>query len=325
MEKSRLKLTLDNSSESQAFLEFYKAWNDIIPTVYFLDICCISNIKNKEKYINESDRFKNKYDFLKLLEEIDLPHNAISCLPAMMEKVSDRFNDKSRDELKEEVGRDLEALNGFFKKARVIEKVEFTESYVEEMKNEHPEATGENYHNFLFYVNSLGLANTLPPAKRLAVAKQVIEKSGEFGIDKFSAVVVTALACIYGCIPAKKVMKFKNDQDKFNSSNALADIQTVSRIGKLSKEIESKARLGQARYVRTTFMTDDDNLKKLYDYFFVNDVIKEETETGVNHRIKVTIEGYLLFPDLFDYKDAEDEVKKQNEYTELLKLMGVPV
>ncbi|WP_150317263.1 hypothetical protein, partial [Enterobacter hormaechei] len=73
MEKSRLKLTLDNSSESQAFLEFYKAWNDIIPTVYFLDICCISNIKNKEKYINESERFKNKYDFLKLLEEIDLP------------------------------------------------------------------------------------------------------------------------------------------------------------------------------------------------------------------------------------------------------------
>lgn len=120
-------------------------------------------------------------------------------------------------------------------------------------------------------------------------------------------------------------MKFKDDQDKFNSSNALADIQTVSRIGKLSKEIESKARLGQARYVRTTFMTDDDNLKKLYDYFFVNDVIKEDTETGVNHRIKVTIEGGLLFPDLFDYKDEEDEVKKQNEYTELLKLMGVPV
>lgn len=174
-------------------------------------------------------------------------------------------------------------------------------------------------------MNSLGLANTLPPAKRLAASKQVIEKSSELGIDKFSAVVVTTLACIYGCIPAKKVMKFKDDQDKFNSSNALADIQTVSRIGKLSKEIESKARLGQARYLRTTFMTDDDNLKKLYDYFFVNDVIKEDTETGVNHRIKVTIEGGLLFPDLFDYKDEEDEVKKQNEYTELLKLMGVPV
>ncbi|WP_210523400.1 hypothetical protein [Pantoea ananatis] len=325
MEKSRLKLTLDNSPESKDFLDFFKAWSNIIPTVYFLDICCIGNIKNKEKYIDESERFRNKYDSLKLMEEIDLPHNAISCLPAMMEKVSDRFNDKTRDELKEEVERDLKALNGFFKKARVIEQVEFTDSYVEEMKDVHPEAVGESYHNFLLYVNSLGLSNTLPPAKRLGVAKQVIEKANELGVDKFSAVVVTALACIYGCNPAKKVMKFKDDQDKFNSSNALADIQTINRIGKLSKEIESRSRSGQAGYVRAIFLTDDDNLKKLYDCFFVNNVIKEETETGVDHKIKVTIEGCLLFPDLFDYKDAEDEVKKQNEYTELLKFMGVPV
>lgn len=325
MEKGRFKFTVTDSSENRFFLEAIKKWSDSIPTLYFLDICCISNVKDKDVYFNEPEKYKNKCDFLEKLSELDLSHNAISCLPALIEKVSDLFNDKSRGELKEEVERDINALNDFFKNAKVIEEIKFTEMYVDGMKNEHPESSGSDYHNFLEYVNSQKLGNTTSPANRLSVAKEIISKATELNVDKFSAVVITVIACVYGCIPAKKVMKFKDDPLKFNSSNALADIQTISRIGRLASEIESNHRLGNTKYVRTTFLTDDDNLKKLYDYFFVKDVAKSETESGVCHNLKITIEGHLLFPDLFDYKDEEDKKRKQNEYIELQKLMGVPI
>ncbi|WP_141402808.1 hypothetical protein [Kosakonia sacchari] len=318
-------MTLTDSPENREFLSAIKQWSDSIPTMYFLDICCISNIKNKDIYFNEPEKYKNKCDFLERLSAVDLPHNAISCLPALIEKVSDLFNDKSTHELKEEVERDLDALNNFFKKARVVEEKKFTEMYVNGMKNEYPESSGSDYHKFLECVNSMKLGNTISSANRLSVAKEIIRKATELNVDKFSAVVITAIACVYGCIPAKKVMKFKDEPAKFNSSNALADIQIISRIGRLADEIESNYRLGKTKYARTTFLTDDDNLKKLYDYFFVKDVTKSETEFGISHNIKLTIEGHLLFPDLFNYKDDEDQQKKQKEYIELLDFMGVRI
>lgn len=325
MEKGRFKITVTDSPENRDFLEAIKKWSDSIPTMYFLDICCISNIKDKDFYNNDPEKYKNKCNFLERLSEVDLPHNAISCLPALIEKVSDLFNDKSRDELKKEVERDLDALSNFFKKARVIEEIKFAEMYVDGMKDEHPESSGAGYHNFLEYANSLKLGNTISPANRLSVVKEIISKAQELNVDKYSAVVSTTIACVYGCLPAKKVMKFKDDPLKFNSSNALADIQTISRIGRLANEIESNYRLGKTKYARTTFLTDDDNLKKLYDYFFVKDVARSENEFGVSHNIKLTIEGHLLFPDLFNHKDEEDQQKKQSEYIELLSLMGVPI
>lgn len=325
MEKGRVKLTFTNSPENREFIDAIKQWSDSIPTMYFLDICCISNIKDKDVYLNEPEKYNNKCNFLERLSAVDLPHNAISILPALIEKVSDLFNDKSRNELKAEVERDLDALNGFFKKARVVEEKKFTEMYVEEMKNEYPESSGEAYHAFLEYVNSMKLGNPISPVKRLSVAKEIISKATDLNIDKLSAVVITAIACVYGCIPAKKVMKFKDDPVKFNSSNALADIQTISRIGRLANDIEYGYRLGKTTYARTSFLTDDDNLKKLYDYFFVKDVTKTENQSGVNHHIKVTIEGNLLFPDLFNYNDEKDQEKKQKEYIELLDFMGVKI
>lgn len=325
MEKGRVKITFTNSPENREFLDAIKQWSDSIPTMYFLDICCVSNIKDKNIYFNEPEKYKDKCDFLERLSTVDLPHNAISFLPALIEKVSDLFNDKSRNELKEEVERDLDALNGFFKKARVVEEKKFTEMYVEGMKSEYPESSGEAYHAFLEYVNSMKLGNPISPVNRLSVAKEIIGKATEINVDKFSAVVITAIACVYGCIPAKKVMKFKDDPEKFNSSNALADIQTISRIGRLANEIERNYHLGKTKYARTTFLTDDNNLKKMYDYFFVKDVTKTENQSGVNHHIKLTIDGGLLFPDLFVYKDEKDQQKKQKEYVELLDFMGVKI
>lgn len=325
MEKGRFKITLTNSPENREAYDAIKQWSDSIPTMYFLDICCISNIKDKDFYLKDPEKYKNKCNFLEKISAVDLPHNAISCLPALIEKVSDLFNDKSRNELKKEVERDLDALNDFFKKARVVEEKKFTEMYVDGMKNEYPESTGEAYHTFLEYINSVKLGNPISPANRLSVAKLIISKATELNVDKYSVVVITAIACVYGCIPAKKVMKFKDDPVKFNSSNALADIQTISRIGRLANEIEDNYRLGKTTYARTTFLTDDDNLKKLYDYFFVKGVTKNETQSGVNHHIKLTIEGDLLFPDLFNYKNEEDKQMKQEEYAELLHFMGVRI
>lgn len=325
MEKGKVKITLTDSPENREFIDAIKQWSDSIPTMYFLDTCCISSIKKKEIYFNEPEKYNGKCNFLEMLSTVDLPHNAISCLPALIEKVSDLFNDKSRDELNEEVERDIDALNGFFKKARVVEEKKFTEMYVKGMKGEYPESSGEAYHTFLEYVNSMKLGNSVSSVNRLAVAKEIISKAIELNVDKFSSVVITAIACVYGCIPAKKVMKFKDAPEKFNSSNALADIQTISRIGRLANEIEYNYRLGKTTYARTTFLTDDKNLKKMYDYFFVKDVTKTENQSGVNHHIKLTIEGRLLFPDLFDYKDEEEQQKKQKEYVELLDFMGVQI
>lgn len=330
MDKGRFKLTLSNTPENLEFLDFFKKWHDAIPTIYFMDICCISNIKKKDKYLSEDNTDVSKFNFLKDLEEIDLSHNAISCLPSIIEKVSDFYNDKSTDELKEEIKRDINALNGFFKKARVIEVPEFIEMYVDAMKNQHPESSGKNYHDYLFFLNGLGLANTLPAKKKIEFSQVILDKADELDIDKFSVIVVTAIACLYGCIPAKRVMKFKAKEEEFNSSNALADIQTVSRVGRLSHDMECQYHLGKAPYARSIFLTDDKYLKKLYDYFFVNNVLKENSPTGVNSRLKVTIEGKFLFPDLFKIDESgelkeigADEPETFSEYERLLIMMGV--
>lgn len=320
--KGKITLNFSNNSENKAFFEMLNVWDEIIPTCYFVDICCVGNIKNSALYLSESYEGKAKYNFIKSLERIDLRHNAISYFPALIEKVSDFYNEKSILRLKEEAREDLEALNNFFKNARVLEPIDFVNSYIDEMRSQHPESSGEKYHDFLSFVNCSGIIDPVAPEKRLEYVKVFFEEAERIKLDIRSVVFISCVACIYGCLPARRLMKFKKNPTNFNSSNALADLQSVSRIARLSIGNIMGRRSPYARY---SYLTEDKDLKTLYDYFFVNNVENEILENGVSSKITTTINGKGLFPVLFDETGAFINDKVEGEFNEILTIIGIPI
>ncbi|AIK13479.1 hypothetical protein GZ59_16500 [Pectobacterium atrosepticum] len=318
-----MKFAFENTPENQSFFDLINLWSKSIPTCYFLDICCVSNIRESRKYLSNEMIGTDKYKFIKFLETLDFDNNAISYLPALMEKTSDLFNDKSVNNLTAEVREDLEALHLFFKNAKVIESPEFSDEYINKMKSYHPEMNGQGYHDFLSFVNCSGIIDAVSKNKRLGYVKSFCEQADLLNIEKNSVVVISAIACIYGCIPARKVMKFKREPGEFNSSNALADLQSVSRVARMSNEIERGARLGLTPYVRYSFITEDKNLNILYDCFFVNGVEQEITENFVKNKITMTIEGKLLFPELFKIDGSFTDASAEDEFVEVLKYLGL--
>ncbi|EAA3680361.1 hypothetical protein DOA99_09160 [Salmonella enterica subsp. houtenae] len=318
--KDRIKITIPFSEENKSFLEFVDAWDQIIPTCYFVDICCVGNIKNSAKYLLEENVGTKKFYFIKSLERIDLKHNTISYFPALMEKVSDFYNDKSIQRLKEEAKEDLNALRCFFKNARVMEDTDFTNMYIEGMKSHHPEVDGEKYHQFLSFTNESGIIDPVSPDERLDFVRLFCEQANRLTLDKRSVVFVSSVACIYGCLPARRLMKFKRDPTKFNSSNVLADLQSVSRVARLSSEIECT---GRSAFARFSYLTEDNNLKILYDCFFVRNVERETIPNGISNKLTTTIDGKRLFPALFNSDGYLINEKAEQEFNELLTLLGV--
>ncbi|HCF9472351.1 hypothetical protein [Pseudomonas aeruginosa] len=319
MKKQKFNMTISNTPENREFMALIKQWSDMIPTLFFLDLCTISHIKTSLE--RGSDIAPSEPKSLAWLRDNDVPHNGISYLPALMEKASDTRSNFDTEGLTQEAIRDLTSLKAFFKHARIVEDVNFASNYVETLMGIHPECLGDSYHDFLNFVNGLRIFNTIAPAKRLNTVKNICEKAESLGISKGHPLILASLACIYGCVSAKKVLKFKEDPTEFSSSNALGDVQVIQRVGKLTHMIEQSER----GYPRTQFVTDDRHLQDFYKLFFVNEAISSESDGAVTTSYEMTIQANMLFPDLFDERGGAKGEAENAEILEIYALVGFPV
>lgn len=298
--------------------EFMRSWNQAIPTLYFLDLCTISHIKKSlERGVEETS---SEPKTLPWLRGLDLPHNGFSYLPALMEKSSDTKSNFDVEGLTQEAIRDLTALKGFFKQARVVENIDLASEYVVNLKGIHPEQLGASYHEFLNFVNGLRIFNAIAPNKRFKAAQNICEKAASLSIHQGHPLVLASLACIYGCMSAKKVLKFKDNPADFSSSNALGDVQIIQRVGQLTQLITESER----GFVRTQFVTDDMHLRDFYEFFFINEVTSEEVGESTAIKYEMTVKANLLFPDLYDEKGVPKGDAENEEILNIYALVGVP-
>lgn len=313
-----MTVTIENTLENKGFLDFIQEWSDKIPTIYFLDVCTISNIK---KQLSDKDKSYLSPN-VNFLEKIDLPHNGLSYFPSLMERVSDQKNIPTIEQLKEEANRDVKAIDEYFNNAKLFEPIEFIYKCIEELCGNHIEILGQLYHSYLNKINNMGVADTKSRKERLKFAKQIFNEANELKISSSHPVVISSIACVYGCISAKKVMKFKKKQSEFNSSNALGDIMLLQRVGELTQDIEEQARTSNAKYFRAELITDDRYLRQFYDYFFVKNVSRSELKEVTVKEFKITLTPESVFPDLYAESGEFKDLESKDECLALYHLLG---
>ena len=265
----------------------FKEWSAIVPTLYMLDICVVSATKLTGESLEKRPR---QASLIAELLDLDQPNNGFSYLFALMEKVSDSRGILTSDELKKQILADLSALREFFKTASVVESDNFVITFLEEMKGEPIESKRAEYLNFIEKLNNhFKLQNPTSPKQRLDKAKEIIQEADALTISIQHPIVAIALACLYGNLPAKRLMKFKTDPSKFDAENALADVLLISRFAKIKLEIEHDGRNG-GRYPRVDFITDDNGLSEIVKYFKPRVVKHNYKIDGRETQLTMTVE-----------------------------------
>jgi hypothetical protein len=207
-----------------------------------------------------------------------------------MEKVSDSRGILTPDELKNHILADISSLRGFFKNACVVEEDAFLIEFIEELMGEPIENKRAELLNFLESLNNnFKLQNSISPRQRLSKAKEIIQEASALAICIQHPIVTISLACLYGNQAAKKLMKFKADQNRFDAENALADVLLISRFAKVKLEIEHQGRNG-APYQRVHFITDDNGLSELVKSFKPRSVKHKDKLDGRETQLTMTVE-----------------------------------
>jgi hypothetical protein len=307
--------------EMEGLQTMMRQWSSMVPTLFFLDICSISHIKTYEQIKGFKDVHHEKS--ITALQELDLPHNGVSYLPALMEKASDQRSIFSTEGFIDEANRDWNAMRTFFKSARVVEPMEFIEAYATDLFGTHPEQKLPEYLEFLQFANEMGLHNSVATAKRLKTAAVLCAKADELGIFKGHPIVLATIACVYGCLPAKLVMKFTPKPENFKPGNALGDILLIQRVGgKLTHAIQ-EAGIQRGPFVRSIFITADSPLQQLFSYFFVKSVSTVNTEEGSTDEFSIDVKGQKLFVDLFGSDGLPKDPKSAEDLERLYDLLGL--
>ena len=291
------------------------------PTLHFLDVCAISHIKTHLK--KSPDPSAPVRDSIAELIKLDKPGDGISYLAAFLEIISDIDKPRTDEDLVAEVSHDIAAMQQFFTKAVVYEKGLITPAMILELKGEHPEELGPVYHEFLRYVNAMGLHDKPAARKRLKLVADICSKAQSLGILKNHPVVITSIACVYSFDPAFGVMKFKKDPGKFDASNALGDIQLIQRVAKFSSMILNVWSAHKKGYARTRFFTDDINLRLLLDCFTVTNVTREEVESQTTTSYQMTTDFARLLPVLHTEAGDIKGVEEEDERYEIYRLLGI--
>ena len=294
MDKNELpqKFTVGQSITLNASLtpEQYRMlaeWSARIPKMYLLDICVVNATKLLETSLTQGGR---KYKLVERLHELDRPNNCFSYLCALMEKVSDSHGKATDTELEEQILSDLSSMRAFFKKAQVYEPDDFVIAFLKELRKEPIELKRPDYLEFLNSLNNkFSHKDPVSPKHRLKKAKDIIEKADNLSISRQHPIVAIALACIYGNIAAKKLMKFKAAPQKFDAENALADIMLIYRISIVKLQIEHMG-LNGVRFLRTKFITDDDGLSEVIKCFKAKTVEYEAIDDGCKTQLTMTVE-----------------------------------
>lgn len=306
--------------QAEAFIAATQRWMLMVPTVYFLDICSIGHIKTflpKESFKDERHKVS-----IQALQELDLPHNCVSYLPALMEKASDQRSKFSAEEFVVEARRDWDAMGSFFKNACIYEPWEFVKAYATELFGAHLEQSYSAYLAFLQFANNHGLHNTISDAQRLKTVQVLCAKAQELGISTSHPVVLVPIACVYGCFDAKRVMKFSAKPENFNPNNALGDIQSISRVCGMMTNFIQRAGASGGPFKNGKFKTADSPLHNMLRYFTVRSVSTTEMPDGAVQRISVSVDAPSLYPDLFGADREPKDEKSRAELDKLYDLLG---
>ncbi|MFW2163001.1 hypothetical protein ACG93T_16770 [Acinetobacter beijerinckii] len=288
-----ITLTMQLNREEASMM---REWALSVPTLYMLDICVVSATKLKSSSLETSPRKAKLIDYLR---ELDKPQHSFSYLFALMEKVSDSRGIDTDDELEAKILSDLESLRNFFTKAQIVESDEFILSFLKNLRGNPIEEKRSNYLGFLTALNNqFNLSNPTSPKHRLDKAEQIIKQTNHFDFSKQHPIVVIALACLYGNPAAKKLMKFKDNPENFDPENALADIMLINRFASIKLEIEHHGRSGNAQFLRSEFLTDDDGLIQILRYFTPDHVKHIDRDEGRETHTTMTIKLNDLLTDI---------------------------
>ncbi|MTC40822.1 hypothetical protein [Providencia sp. wls1921] len=301
-----IKLTFDADPK---LIEFLDAWSRMVPTLYLLDICLVSMTKLSSESIDQDERKKR---WVSELKKLDCEQNTFSYMCALMEKVSDSRGKMSDAELEKQILADIASLRQFFKKASICESDDFLISYLHELRGQPVELNRSKYLRFLKSANEkFNLKDAVSPSKRLNKAKELLNEAVSIGICKQHPVVTITLACVYGNIYAKKLMKFKSNVDLFDAENVLSDIFLISRSAQFKLEIEHYGNTGRGKFPRAIFLSDDTALNKVRNCFKPNMVKNIDNEDGRNITLKLDV----------DLKELMTEIKEDELVllTELLE------
>ncbi|ENU87530.1 hypothetical protein [Acinetobacter sp. CIP 102129] len=286
-----------------------REWYLSVPTLYMLDICVVSATKLKSSSLEANPRKAKLIDHLR---ELDRPQHSFSYLFALMEKVSDSRGIDTDDELEEKILSDLESLRNFFTEAHIAESDEFILSFLKDLRGNPIEQKRSDYLSFLSALNNqFNLSNPTSPKQRLDKAKQIIKQTNHFDFSRQHPIVAIALACLYGNHAAKKLMKFKDNPEKFDPENALADIMLISRFANIKLEIEHLGRTGKAQFLRSEFITDDNGLIQILKYFTPDHVKHVDHNDGRETYTTMTVKLKDLLTDI-----------TSEEYNHLLNLLN---
>lgn len=291
-----------------------------VPTIYFLDICSISHIKH---FLGKR-RFKDKKheQSIKDLRDIDLAGNAVSCLPALMEKASDRKSKLTTDQFVVELQRDLAGMGKFFSSAKVAESAEFVETQARDVFGTDMEDGTPEYLAFLEFANSLRLHGDTGRDRQFKTARLLCDKAEELGVSTSHPVVITVVARVYKCEAARDVLKFAGNPENFNASNALGDIQAISRVGGRLAQLVG-AFVGKGKMFQNWgFRTGDSALVKLFTYFTHNGVEVTDGADESEKSYSVKIDEPSLFPELFGPNGEPKDDTCSQELDKLRKLLG---
>ena len=317
--RNTLKITLDKTPNSANYLKLLEDWSSNVPTIYFLDSNCITYIRKwRREGLPERTSLERKlYENLK---KINKKQHGVSFFPSIMERVSNQHSIDTTENLIEQMYKDFNTLTGFFRKARVAEETSHLVSFISSFNGKYIDTNGGALHEFLKQVNELKLYNTPPHQMRYKVTKEVCQLADELGLIKRHPVVLTVIASIYDCKPAKGVLKFRPSLTDFNSSNALGDIMMLSRISKLAFPVIKPDINGKSPFKREAFITSDTNLGLLYDCFNITQVKVNKYHNETIYNTDMTIDFVKLLPTLFD-KDGNTTEQSQKEFDKLCQLI----
>lgn len=303
----RLKITAQITPEDALL---FREWRATIPTLYFLDICVVGATKLSKDQLEKS---KRKAEIVENLQFLNRPQNGFSYLFALMEKVSDSRGIASDAELEERILDDLAAMRAFFDKAHVYEPDHFVIEFLRALRGSPIELERPNYVEFLETINNhFEIREPVGKLLRFAKAEKIVALARSLDVHYQHPIVTIVLACLYGNGSAKKLLKFKEDPNKFNAENVLADIMAITRFAKQRLYIDKLSRSGGI-YQSTSFITDDDGLSGIIDYFQPERMSVEKTSEGATTEYTLTVELQKLLTEI-------DEV----EYEKILLLMTSP-
>ena len=286
-----------------------REWSLSIPTLYMLDICVVSATKLTSALLENNPRKANLVNYLR---ELDRPNNCFSYLFALMEKVSDSRGIDTDEELEKKILSDLVSMRKFFTNARVYESDEFVLDFLKELRGNPIEEKRSDYLGFLRVLNDqFKLSNPVSPKQRLKIAEKIIEQTNHFNFSRQHPIVAIGLACLYGNIAAKKLMKFKADPQNFDAENVLADIMLISRFAGIKLEVEQLVCDGVYRYIRTEFITDDNGLIEIIKCFTPKVVKHTDNHDGRETQTIMTVKLKELLTDI-----------EMEEYNHLLNLLN---